>query len=515
MKLSAAFLADKLQNIFPLVRPQHLPFAPVLEYPVLLSDPSQAHPGLICLCEQSLFQACRVNGIPENTLFLIRSSASSPLSGCCCLPEDCDLSEVCRRIQEIFQTCSAWQEKLMEGRLNDRTVSWLLESSLDFFGNPLVLVTMDFTVAASAAPDPQVIRDTLFHSFSAAGKHLKNFQRSDLYSPIEEQKQVFYLPPEVGGCASLCANIRQYKKTTHCLLLLEYRQPVRRSEGFLLAFLASLLEHALQHRIPPKNSSSQGLHAVLTRALNDKAADYLAVSQKLESLGWSAAHDYCCALLCLRAPETAQKASAHRRLCNYLENILSDACALIHNGDIVLFVNLTLSRLTLDELSLQLLPFLKDSSLNAGFSRRMNGHLNLRRQYLQARIALSTGLESAPDECTHPFNRIAFRYILEQAARRLPGYMLCDEKLLLLKEHDEKTGSVYMQTLRLYLDNHCSVVQTARALSIHRSTLLYRLEKIKEILAFSLDDPEHLLYLRLSFYFIELEEARNNPFRNL
>ena len=91
--------------------------------------------------------------------------------------------------------------------------------------------------------------------------------------------------------------------------------------------------------------------------------------------------------------------------------------------------------------------------------------------------------------------------------------MICDEKLWKLKEHDEKTGSDYMQTLRLYLDNHCSVVQTARELSIHRSTLLYRLEKIREIINFSLDDPEQLLYLRLSFYFIEMEEAKKNPYR--
>lgn len=516
MKLSASYLADQLENHFSLMRSRHLSFVPTLEYPVLLTGAEPVSPGLVYICDTDTFSSCISGKLPDGSFFLIRGDSRIPDGAdCCLLPADCSLSEVLRTVQEVFRRCAAWKETVMQGRLEDRSVSWLLNASLDFFQNPLVLITMDFTVAASAAPDSCVIRNTLFHSFSAAGNHLKNFRRSDLYSPIEDQKQVFYLPPEVGGCASLCANIQQYKKTTHCLLLLEYGHPLRRSEGFLLAYLASLLEHALQHRIPPKDSSSQALNAVLSRALNDRTADYLSVSQRLSVLGWDPEHDYCCVFLSLRGPETVQKASAHRRICNYLENILSSSCALIYNGDVVLFVNLTLSRLTMDELSLQLIPFLKDSSLNAGFSRRMKGHLNLRRQYLQARIALSTGLKDLPDEYVHPFNRIVFRYILEQATRRLPGYMLCDENLLLLKEHDEKTGSGYMQTLRLYLDNHCNVVQTARELSIHRSTLLYRLEKIKEILAFSLDDPEHLLYLRLSFYFIELEEARKNPFRNL
>lgn len=516
MKLSAAYLVDQLEHYFPLIRPSHLSFIPTLEYPVLMTCSTRLTSGLVYICEEAICSALHPEEIPDHVLFLVCGGKElSPSSDCCLIPGNLPLSDVIGTVQDIFHRCNVWQETLMQGRLEDRSVSWLLNASLDFFQNPLVLLTMDFTVAASAADNPQMIRDTLFHSFPTAGNHLKNFRRSDLYSPLEEQKQVFYLPPEVGGCASLCANVRQYKKTTHSLLLLEYNHPLKRSEGFLLAFLASLLEHALQHRIPPKDSSSQALNAVLTRALNDKTADYMTVSHRLSALGWPADHDYACVFLSLRGPENVQKASAHRRICNYLENILPSSCALIHNNDIVLFVNLTLSKLTPEELSLQLLPFLKDSSLNAGFSRRMKGHLNLRRQYLQARIALSTGLRQKPEEQLHPFNRISFQYILEQSSKRLPGYMLCDENLLLLKEHDDQTGSGYMETLRLYLDNHCNVVQTARELSIHRSTLLYRLEKIKEILSFSLDDPEHLLYLRLSFYLIELEENRKNPFHSL
>ena len=71
--------------------------------------------------------------------------------------------------------------------------------------------------------------------------------------------------------------------------------------------------------------------------------------------------------------------------------------------------------------------------------------------------------------------------------------MLCHERLLFLQEHDDSSGSDYMRTLRCYLDNHCNVVQTARELFIHRSTLLYRLEKIKEILESDLSSPDEIL----------------------
>ena len=141
----------------------------------------------------------------------------------------------------------------------------------------------------------------------------------------------------------------------------------------------------------------------------------------------------------------------------------------------------------------RMVHFVEDSSLNAGFSRCMNGHMNLRRQYIQAKIALQFGTRKYPDKRMHPFNDISFDYILDQATKKLPGYMLCHERLL-----------------RCYMDNHCNVVQTARELFIHRSTLLYRLEKIKEILESDLSSPDEILYLMLSFRFIDLENEEEN-----
>ena len=99
--------------------------------------------------------------------------------------------------------------------------------------------------------------------------------------------------------------------------------------------------------------------------------------------------------------------------------------------------------------------------------------------------------------------------ILEQATRKLPGYMICHEQLLRLKYADEENGTEYLRTLRLYLDNHLNAVQTARELFIHRSTFLYRLERIKSILGTDLADPDEILYLMLSFRLMDRESRES------
>ena len=63
-----------------------------------------------------------------------------------------------------------------------------------------------------------------------------------------------------------------------------------------------------------------------------------------------------------------------------------------------------------------------------------------------------------------------------------------------------------MKTLRVYLEHNLNTVQSAKALFIHRSTFLYRLERIKRILETDLEDPDELFYLNLSFRLLEGED---------
>ena len=80
--------------------------------------------------------------------------------------------------------------------------------------------------------------------------------------------------------------------------------------------------------------------------------------------------------------------------------------------------------------------------------------------------------------------------------------------MLELKKHDKENQTQYMETLRVYLEQHLSATQAARELFIHRSTFLYRLDRIKEILQSELDDPEEIFYLELSFRLLEQEQEK-------
>ena len=96
--------------------------------------------------------------------------------------------------------------------------------------------------------------------------------------------------------------------------------------------------------------------------------------------------------------------------------------------------------------SQKLAGFIRDSLLNAGYSRVMLGHFNFQRQYVQASISIQVGSRKNPTSWIHHFNDIALPYILEQITSKLPAYMICHEKLLKLKYQDEETDSQLYET---------------------------------------------------------------------
>ena len=91
---------------------------------------------------------------------------------------------------------------------------------------------------------------------------------------------------------------------------------------------------------------------------------------------------------------------------------------------------------------------------------------------------------------------------------RLPGDMLCHEGLLKLRQMDEKEP----HRIRSHPENLSGAALKrhpgCKHMFIHRSTFLYRIERIREILQSELTDPEELFYLELSLRLLEQEDEK-------
>lgn len=63
-----------------------------------------------------------------------------------------------------------------------------------------------------------------------------------------------------------------------------------------------------------------------------------------------------------------------------------------------------------------------------------------------------------------------------------------NEEILILYNYDKENKTNYLETLYFYLVNQKSINEAGKQLFLHRNTIIYRIDKIKEIINYNLDD---------------------------
>jgi hypothetical protein len=120
------------------------------------------------------------------------------------------------------------------------------------------------------------------------------------------------------------------------------------------------------------------------------------------------------------------------------------------------------------------------------------------RSFAEALRALHIRVNSIEPHGVTRFDQLGIYRILDTASGEpdLAGYI--DEWLGTLLRNDGSRGSDLVHTLAQYLDHGGNYDSTAESLTIHRSTLRYRLKSIRQITGFDLADPEIRLNLHVA-----------------
>ncbi|MGW4398946.1 PucR family transcriptional regulator [Amycolatopsis nivea] len=120
------------------------------------------------------------------------------------------------------------------------------------------------------------------------------------------------------------------------------------------------------------------------------------------------------------------------------------------------------------------------------------------RSYSEARRALDIRRKSRSPDGATAFDRLGLFRILDTGGNRAEIMAYVREWLGSLLDYDERKNTDLVQTLTQYLECGGHYDETASALVIHRSTLRYRLGRIREITDLDLNDVDSRLNLHVA-----------------
>ena len=418
-----------------------------------------------------------------------------------------DIMGVFNAVQRILRQLLGWSQHMQELATTGANPTAMVEASIPIFENRITVTDFELRVLAyceaTEDDDPRIEMSNRY-----ARVPIEKASIINRYGSRTTRYREPYFAEEPGRGDNYCVNLFLGDSYIGCCSLQEDLRPLRTSDLELFQAFAGFVRQALTVRSRTSHGQFMTLKVVFDQLLSCLPVSQSDVSHALEiarfNLGTESMEGYrwCCVVI---QSANHGKSLPEGYLCETVENVLPNSYALVFDDAIVAFCLLAPSKHRIEEICDPLDAYLHDMNFKAGISRTFTDIFHARDFYLQAVCALDTGYERDPKRGWYLFGDYALDYLLANCCGEFPSSMVIAPELVRLARVSRSGGTNHIETLRAFLDNNCNASRTANAMYLHRSTLVQRLEKIREYV--NLDDADRRLYLRICLHLPDIERA--------
>lgn len=411
-------------------------------------------------------------------------------------------------VLELFSRLRSWEMKLDELVYRNAAIQELCEVGAQMLGNPVCIHDDWFIMIAMSQELPKVMPPDYIMASSkefVPRVILEDFNLDTDYleTYAHRSAQLWRSTPESVAC--LYVNLWDGDIYRGRLLTVEYHRRLRLLDYTVAEYLTQRAALLLQRQRLGEARSYRNMDDVMFSLLQGEKPDFADESRLMRMLSWSKTDKLVC--ICIQNQQTGPTLAMEHILHSDLFRAFPESYIMLEGRQQCVVLNLTRQPSTFPGIRHGLAPLCRDYCLYAGVSSPVRGIRELYLAYHQAQTALAQAFRLQTDQWILPFSACAMDYILNNLQTPLRPSQIAAPELQRLIEYDAEEGTQYFDTLRVYLQNERSIPRTSEALIIHRTTLLYRLKKIKALTELELNDPLQRLYLTLSLWLLEQDKT--------
>jgi hypothetical protein len=412
--------------------------------------------------------------------------------------EDLDFYVVWNFLTDLFVRYREWEKELDDILQGECDLNDICQSGLSHFQK--VLFVHDEYYYILACPEYEPGR-TKFDYNSNIGHYMQDsetlahFQTSAAYQETLKTVGGQCWDSDFNDEVCLYANIWIEDSYKGRVIILETNP----SPGKLreVTFFGDVIKQAILNRYVYPGEDTNSMQSMLMNAINNVELKAEVLEEKAAEVNWKMDDQYICGKIAFGK----EKISHYMifGICNTIRQQIKGSCTCYLEGAIYVLINLTIGKMTEQELRMQMSYIIREVLLHVGVSNVFENLLDLPMHMQQAEIALSYPMEKNLTSWYNEFSEEVLDYWLTKGKGTLPWKGIMADGLLRIKEYDRKNGTDLYQTLKVYLMCERNSTLTAQTLAIHRSTLPHRIERINKVTGVNLDDYLSRLYLMMSF----------------
>lgn len=426
------------------------------------------------------------------------------------LPKSTDLFSVCNAINSLFHEDTLlknYTEKLYEAMLQNQSIQDICNMTAVFLKNPVVV--MDRSLKHIAISTDIELEDYVWLDQKKNGGYISDVSLDLLKKQMANEKnfndsESIILPKGVSKYRRIIHHITFNNQLAGTIIIFEVHKEFHDLDIQFIKMLSDLIALKMKSDASIANSKAAIYEHFFLDLLEDKINSNN-LYERLQTLK-IVLHDNIY-MITIDIREYDQTHRTIQYFKNTLDEIINEGTSVIYNNNIVMIIMLegshTLSEAVINKINV----FCKKKNLFAGISKCFHDISKLKMYYEQTVTALYLNRRFKKMDHLVFYEDFITEHMMDIASNYTDLKLLCNEDLITLDNYDRMNHTSYTSCLYEFLIHERSLTHTAEALHIHRNTLIYRLNRIKEILNHDLEDSDYRFSLLLSFKIIAFLET--------
>ena len=397
-------------------------------------------------------------------------------------------------------------QRMLAAHFSNSGLQYLIEEAAIALGNPLVVVDTTYRYVAHHLADleghdstlARVMADEISNEI-VLDNAVSYIRDQEIDSKIAQLGAPLVRHNDILDCNTMTGAVMVRGVCIAHVMMMEHGRPFTELDRECFDRLLSFVAQEMQKGEVWGPTSGELGSYFLANLLGDRQPSESVTRRRLKAVNFHPKPVF--GVVCLHAPGEGLRQDEVEMVAGQLRPMMHHALYTRYHGNLVILV----SRDTADDLE-RPVPLLREvatlNGLSVGISNAFDRITDTRASYEQARAAIRMGEMSRDvfDE-QHVYRHCDYAYLrlLDLANRRTNLLSYCHPALKRLMEHDARHGGELMETLFCYLQVSCITKRAATLLNLHKNTLLYRMNRIREILEMDLTSGEDQFVLQMSF----------------
>ena len=471
--------------------------------------------NILYACKSSVLNKMNIENISKCNLFILKD-------------EEYDLEELINRkisiiecnsnikFQELFDSIKDMFIKdyilldssaiLLDALIKEKGLKYIVNISSEILQNPVILIDSGFKILAHS--DMEDITEPFWHNninmgycsyeFISAVKKIKSFQSS----PNTNEPFIVICPE--SPIRKLVSKVIIDGNSVGYVIILESNEKFTDNTHEVIKLLSNVISEELKKDQVYRNLNGLMYENLIVDILEKSVADEKTLNERMKSANCNFGDNLY--LLIAEISHYNTTNTPPNYLKQSLEQIFTEHKSLFYKDHILILVDLKKDSSINPDTKKKLVEFLEKHGIILAVSSSFHNILDMQNSYKQCKDTLD--LTSILDLNGNIFfyEDLKFYHLLYNTDPNINLLNFCSDGLLKLIDYDKDNNTEYYKTLKAYIAADKNAVQTAKNMYIHRNTMNYRLNKIKEITNLNLDNGDEVFRLTMSMKILEFNQ---------